>query len=149
MLSTISSWQHGTPRKTGAFFFLFFSNNPKNEDLIRFKLYLQRIKKNFYYRSVLPSITDSNKDNKSLPVDEEKIPIYNIVSFAQNPLTWKSCSSKLHELKFIIHYSKSVWYPFFIYHKNKYIIELLSILFHWIPGFIIDSIIYLIGKKPM
>lgn len=110
---------------------------------------MQRIKKNFYYRSVLPSITDSNKDNKSLPVDEEKIPIYNIVSFAQNPLTWRYCCSKLDELKSTIHSSKSVWYPFVICHENKYLIELLSIFCHWIPGFIMDSIIYLMGKKPM
>lgn len=100
-------------------------------------------------RSVLPSITDSNKDNKSLPVDEEKIPIYNIVSFAQNPLTWRYCCSKLDELKSTIHSSKSVWYPFVICHENKYLIELLSIFCHWIPGFIMDSIIYLMGKKPM
>ncbi|KAL2711651.1 fatty acyl-CoA reductase wat-like isoform X2 [Vespula squamosa] len=100
-------------------------------------------------RSVLPSITDSNKDNESLLVNEENIPVYNIVTFGQNSVTWEDCFRQLNKLKSKVSCSLAIWYPFFLYSKNKYFILLFSILFHWIPAYIIDSIAYLIGKKPM
>ncbi|XP_046831976.1 fatty acyl-CoA reductase wat-like [Vespa crabro] len=38
--------------------------------------------------------------------------------------------------------------PLFLTLKNEYFLYLCIILFHWIPGFIVDSLAFLVGRKP-
>ncbi|XP_035723735.1 fatty acyl-CoA reductase wat-like isoform X1 [Vespa mandarinia] len=99
-------------------------------------------------RSISPVITNFNNDDKSLTVDAEEIPIYNIVSYVQNPVKWSYCVLKLFEIESIVPLRKCLWYPFFLPLTNEYFVYLCIILLHWIPGFIVDSLALLVGRKP-
>ncbi|XP_047364412.1 fatty acyl-CoA reductase wat-like [Vespa velutina] len=98
--------------------------------------------------SISPVITNFDKDDESLTVDAEEIPIYNIVSSVQNPVDWNYCILKLLEIASIIPFTKYLWYPFFLGLKNEYFVYLSIILLHWIPGLIVDSLAFLVGRKP-
>ncbi|XP_046832206.1 fatty acyl-CoA reductase wat-like isoform X3 [Vespa crabro] len=99
-------------------------------------------------RSISPVITNFDKDDKSLTVDAEEIPVYNVVSYVQNPMIWNYCILKLLEIASITPFRKCLWYPFFLSLTNEYFFYLCIILFHWIPGFIVDSLALLVGRKP-
>ncbi|XP_047364207.1 fatty acyl-CoA reductase wat-like isoform X1 [Vespa velutina] len=98
--------------------------------------------------SISPVITNFDKDDESLTVDAEEIPIYNIVSSVQNPVDWNYCILKLLEVASNMPFSKCLWYPFFLGLKNEYFVYLSIILLHWIPGLIVDSLAFLVGRKP-
>ncbi|XP_035723581.1 fatty acyl-CoA reductase wat-like [Vespa mandarinia] len=99
-------------------------------------------------RSISSVITNFNNDDKSLTVDAEEIPIYNIVSYVENPVKWNYCILKLLEIYSIVPYRKCLWYSFFLPLTNEYFVYLCIILLHWIPGFIVDSLPFLVGSKP-
>ncbi|KAI4479319.1 hypothetical protein M0804_011104 [Polistes exclamans] len=98
-------------------------------------------------RSIPQIINLSNRNNKYLPVNEE-IPIYNVVSSVQKPITWGIMESYLKIKGFNIPSKKVLWYYSLWFNHNYSFHVLLTIFLHWIPAIILDSIAYLKGRKP-
>ncbi|KAL3271474.1 hypothetical protein HHI36_021959 [Cryptolaemus montrouzieri] len=88
--------------------------------------------------------TEVGDDNEN-----EEIPIYNVVSSAESPITWDRFG------KLGLHYAPQipsehqVWHFCFALRPNK-IHHLLAVFFlHTVPAYLIDFICYCMGKKPM
>ncbi|XP_034945485.1 putative fatty acyl-CoA reductase CG5065 [Chelonus insularis] len=77
------------------------------------------------------------------------IQVYNYVSGALNPLTWKQLGDLINKY-FIIYPSKyAVWYPGISFTKNVYLHKLYVVLFHLFPAYVVDLILIYEGNKPM
>ncbi|XP_015189768.1 PREDICTED: putative fatty acyl-CoA reductase CG5065, partial [Polistes dominula] len=103
---------------------------------------------NFFCISISQSGNLSSGDNKYLPVDDE-IPVYNCVSSVQRPVTWDTMMNNLKFEGFQVPSKKVLWYGSLWFIKNYYIYIFMTIFLHWIPAIIVDSFLYLRGKKPI
>ncbi|XP_018343278.1 PREDICTED: fatty acyl-CoA reductase 2-like [Trachymyrmex septentrionalis] len=86
--------------------------------------------------------------NPNVP-ETERVPIYNYVSICQNPITWKKFM-KLNEISGMRVPSKHIiWYYMFFLNKYKFVHDVYVIILHMIPAVIFDTVLFLIGRKPM
>lgn len=74
-------------------------------------------------------------------------PIYNYAHDDENPLIWKQYMSAITELGSELPISKMIWFPFMITVSKKWLYDILTFFYHIIPGFIIDLLLTLKGKK--
>ncbi|XP_012056946.1 PREDICTED: fatty acyl-CoA reductase 1-like [Atta cephalotes] len=96
-------------------------------------------------RNTLLSIENANPD---IP-ETERVPIYNYVSICQNPITWKKFM-KLNELYGMqVPSTHVLWYYMFFLNKYKFMHDMYVIILHMIPAVIVDTMLFLIGRKPM
>ncbi|XP_018317066.1 fatty acyl-CoA reductase 2 [Mycetomoellerius zeteki] len=96
-------------------------------------------------RNTLLSIENANPH---VP-ETERVPIYNYVSICQNPITWKRFM-KLNEMYGVQVPSTHVfWYYIFFLNKYKFMHDICVIILHVIPAVIVDTVLFLIGRKPM
>ncbi|XP_020283180.1 fatty acyl-CoA reductase wat-like [Pseudomyrmex gracilis] len=83
--------------------------------------------------------------NPKIP-ETEKVPIYNYVSSCQNPITWKDymnmCTNKIPASE------HCMWYYMLILNKHLFLHNISVIFLHMIPGYIVDAILFLSGRKP-
>ncbi|KAM3955063.1 fatty acyl-CoA reductase wat-like [Aphomia sociella] len=71
------------------------------------------------------------------------------VSNSRNPCLWGLLNSYMkNELRSIIS-PKAVWYCSAIETKSVHIAYFLTWLLHFIPGYFVDAILYIIGKEPI
>ncbi|XP_030371536.1 fatty acyl-CoA reductase wat-like [Scaptodrosophila lebanonensis] len=75
-------------------------------------------------------------------------PIYNFVSSEHNPLTWGAFIGKVSELGPAYPITKMIWFPFLIPTNSQFLYQLLIFFYHVIPGYAIDLILRLRGKRP-
>ncbi|KAL3271472.1 hypothetical protein HHI36_021958 [Cryptolaemus montrouzieri] len=98
------------------------------------------------------NFNDSNESNGVEAGDDsenEEIPIYNVVSSAESPITWGLSEKLCHRYAPHIPSEHQVWHNFFKLRPNR-IHHLLAVFFlHTVPAYLIDFLCYCIGKKPM
>ncbi|EDW68202.1 uncharacterized protein Dvir_GJ22673 [Drosophila virilis] len=74
--------------------------------------------------------------------------IYNFAPTAQNPTTWGEISAWMEKYIRIYPVNQAIWFPFTILTSNLWLIKLLTLLYHHLPGFLIDTALRLKGQKP-
>lgn len=81
----------------------------------------------------------------------EKSPlIFNYVSSKRNPLTLKEFFTSIKNDGLPYWPSiKSIWYYSFMPTSNPYLYSLLFLLLHTIPGYFLDFLARMTGRKPM
>ncbi|CAK9798432.1 Putative fatty acyl-CoA reductase CG5065 [Anthophora plagiata] len=96
------------------------------------------------------NIKAANKlDAYSKIPDKERLPVYNCVSSCQNPITWGEVLNKSEVYASEIPTSKFIWLYMLIATRYAFMHNINIIIFHMIPSVIIDTIAFLIGRKPM
>ncbi|KAF3424512.1 hypothetical protein E2986_09267 [Frieseomelitta varia] len=87
-------------------------------------------------------------DQVSNLTNEEKIPIYNSVSSCQNPITWGKFVEKNVKYGLEIPSINCVWYYMLILNRYLFVHNVCVFLLHKIPAVIVDTLVYLAGRKP-
>lgn len=78
----------------------------------------------------------------------EEPPIYNFVTNKQNPLTWEKYCDLCVEHGVQAPLMKMAWYYTLKMSSSRFLVTLLTFLYHWIPAAIVDFILLICGKKP-
>nr|CAI5868673.1 unnamed protein product [Callosobruchus analis] len=80
--------------------------------------------------------------------DTENITIYNYVSSAQNPLTWREFAAinTLYGKKYCS--GRYFWVPSLCFITSPFWYALVKLLLHIIPASIIDALLFVTGNKP-
>ncbi|KAF7275619.1 hypothetical protein GWI33_011492, partial [Rhynchophorus ferrugineus] len=80
--------------------------------------------------------------------NDDKIPVYNYVSSAENPLYWNEFLNINYQecLKWIP--EKAIWYPTITITNNKYFYYLMTFLCHTFPALLFDLASLAVGGKP-
>ncbi|KAG7212758.1 hypothetical protein KM043_013019 [Ampulex compressa] len=96
-------------------------------------------------------IPKSIKDVTGEPTmtDIERVPIYNCVSTCQNPITWGDYVDKNIQYCADVPSSLQIWHCFITFNNNDFIQAIYTIFLHFLPAAIIDTYLYLSGRKPM
>ncbi|XP_053945507.1 fatty acyl-CoA reductase wat-like [Anastrepha ludens] len=74
-------------------------------------------------------------------------PIYNFVPDERNMLKWDTYRRTLEEHAPNMPLTQMIWYPFAIVVKSKLLYNILILFYHIIPGYIIDFLLLLMGRK--
>ncbi|XP_017493387.1 PREDICTED: putative fatty acyl-CoA reductase CG5065, partial [Rhagoletis zephyria] len=74
-------------------------------------------------------------------------PIYNYCNDDENPLLWKGYLDAVTEHGYKVPLSKMIWYPFTTTVSQRWLYSLLAVFYHTIPGYILDFLLVLKGKK--
>ncbi|XP_034488535.1 fatty acyl-CoA reductase wat-like [Drosophila innubila] len=83
----------------------------------------------------------------------EKVPlrdptIYNYVNSDQNPVKWRDFSNAVENLRFVCPLEQMIWYPFLKTYTKLWAFKLAILVYHILPGHIIDIVLRLRGQKP-
>ncbi|XP_063372248.1 putative fatty acyl-CoA reductase CG5065, partial [Cydia amplana] len=79
---------------------------------------------------------------------QKDIKIY-IVSPARNAITWRKLMNIMHtKVVYCASTPKAVWYTFVHYTSRWWVFCLLTWLLHFIPGYLVDGVLTMLGKKP-
>lgn len=74
--------------------------------------------------------------------------IYTLVPTENNFMDWgifkAHCWKKVAEMPM----PNMIWYPFLLFGENIITYKILILLYHIIPGYLIDLILLVMGKKP-
>lgn len=97
----------------------------------------------------------AKKKNALLNIDNpeiseiERVPIYNYVSICQNPITWGKFFdlNKTHAMQIVS--THVVWYYIYVLNRYKFMNDVCVVLLHKIPAAIVDTLLFLSGRKPM
>ncbi|XP_023955311.2 fatty acyl-CoA reductase wat [Bicyclus anynana] len=95
------------------------------------------------------------KTAKDYPGNYEEAPvdqlptIYNYVSSEQAPISWNHFmkSNEMHGLRMPA--NAAIWSYLFFLTPSKFLYKLYCFFLHWVPAYIVDAVLVLIGKKPM
>ncbi|XP_078050790.1 fatty acyl-CoA reductase wat [Augochlora pura] len=89
-------------------------------------------------------VEKSKEENIS---DEDKVPIYNSVTSARNPICWKEYHNLNTKYGLRTPPMKAVWY--FMYFSTRYLLayQICNIFLHIIPAIIGDAILHSLGHK--
>lgn len=88
-------------------------------------------------------------NEEDVPCVEAEPTVYNYVSGTRNPITWEKFMQYNERYGFQTPPVKTIWYYLLMLNESKFAHVFWSILLHWIPAYIVDGILVLIGKKPM
>ncbi|XP_029158788.1 fatty acyl-CoA reductase wat-like [Nylanderia fulva] len=96
-------------------------------------------------KNTLLSIENANPE---VPATE-RIPIYNYVSICQNPITWERFLNlnKIYGMQVVS--THVIWYYMLVLNRYKFMHDICVIFLHLIPSIIGDTLLFLIGRKPM
>ncbi|KAL3271470.1 hypothetical protein HHI36_021956 [Cryptolaemus montrouzieri] len=87
--------------------------------------------------------TEARSESRS-----DEIPIYNVVSSPESPITWERFTNLLNLHAPAMATELQVWYPYFALRPNR-IHHLIVVFFlHTVPAYLVDFICYCIGKEP-
>ncbi|KAH8409864.1 hypothetical protein KR222_011011 [Zaprionus bogoriensis] len=89
--------------------------------------------------------------DKSLDVPPERSHsplIYNYVPSAQNMLTWGGFKIYSLDLSDVYPLEHMMWVPFLHTTSTLWLFQLIAFFYHTLPGYLIDTILRLRGKKP-
>lgn len=92
--------------------------------------------------SLIASAYDIGKNSYEEP------PMYNYVSSPRNPITWQNYTDLaiFHGEK--VPLMKSAWYYSFKMSTSKFLVAILTFLYHIVPAAIVDCGLFICGKKP-
>jgi len=95
-------------------------------------------------------ICSAYKVSKITPAIEKNPPIFNYVSSKQNPIILEKFFTTVKEYGLPNWPTiNAIWYYSFVPTSNPYLYSLLFLLLHTIPGYFIDFLAQMTGKKPM
>ena len=63
------------------------------------------------------------------------------------PTTWQEIVDLGKKLTEVYPFTTVLWYPGGDIHSNYYVHTMLAILFHWIPAYFIDALLFIFGHK--
>lgn len=75
-------------------------------------------------------------------------PVYNYVASTQNPITWKRYCDLGIEHGSQMPMTKTLWYNRFTMTSSKFMLTILSFLYHTVPAFLMDAGLMMLGKRP-
>ena len=75
--------------------------------------------------------------------------MYNCASGFHNPLTWGQIEKIGHDALVKYPMSYVMWYPSGSFKNNLYHHKLDTILYHYVPAYLLDVLIRLSGKRPV
>ncbi|KAJ9586757.1 hypothetical protein L9F63_019656, partial [Diploptera punctata] len=78
----------------------------------------------------------------------ENVPIFNIVSTTQNPITWKMFK-QCNECAINYPFSMFQWYYSFTLNKNLLVHNIYIFFLHMVPALLMDVGAYALGKQPV
>jgi hypothetical protein len=78
----------------------------------------------------------------------EEPPIYNFVTSEKNPITWGQYTEYGRMYGEKMPPMKTLWYPSFKLTSSKIVFEVLKVLYHLLPALLIDTALFVTGKKP-
>ncbi|GBP83317.1 Fatty acyl-CoA reductase wat [Eumeta japonica] len=87
--------------------------------------------------------------NHEAPPSDLDPPVYNFVSSVDKPLTWKKFMHLTEFYGLNCPTMHAVWYYILYLNPQKWLHTLVCLLLHWIPAYLVDSVLVLMGKKPM
>ncbi|XKL69644.1 hypothetical protein PGB90_007413 [Kerria lacca] len=76
-----------------------------------------------------------------------EIPVYNLTQSDMNPMKWGEVVEKGKTIAHEYPFEMTLWYPGGNIRSNKFVHNLIVLFFHWIPAYLIDFIMLLIGQK--
>lgn len=80
---------------------------------------------------------------------KEQIPIFNYVNGKRNPISWGELFERGYAFSYAYASALSVWYYFYISTKNIKWFNFLRFWLHTTPAYLADTVLKLMGKKPM
>ncbi|KAK9872040.1 hypothetical protein WA026_015290 [Henosepilachna vigintioctopunctata] len=92
---------------------------------------------------------DESKTIEGSNSEDEDVPIYNIVSSPEAPITWNDFTTYAEKHTPEVPSELQVWKYFFALRPNRLHHLLAVFLLHTIPAYIVDFVCLCIGKKPM
>lgn len=75
------------------------------------------------------------------------IPVYNLTQHNLNPITWEAVMAKGREETMKNPFELMLWYPTGSLTSNRFLHTYKVICYHWIPAYLIDGILFLLGQK--
>lgn len=91
----------------------------------------------------------STVDNYNDEENDDRPLIYNSVSSVQNPICWGYFMKLTEDYGKLAPPSTALWYYFFTLNSNLFMHNLYVFVLHLFPAFVIDTILRIIGRKPM
>ncbi|XP_065219546.1 putative fatty acyl-CoA reductase CG5065 isoform X2 [Planococcus citri] len=77
----------------------------------------------------------------------KEIPVYNLTQAEIEPVKWGDVLDLGREVIADYPFEIVLWYPGGGFHKNELQHNILALLFHWIPAYFIDFLMFLLGRK--
>ncbi|KAG8232904.1 hypothetical protein J437_LFUL012818 [Ladona fulva] len=79
----------------------------------------------------------------------KKMPIYHCTSSTQTPFRWKRIESRVDYYLHLYPLKSAVWYPYLKFLPTLFLFQLSSIFFHFLPGYILDTLTRVVGGRPI
>ncbi|KAG7295498.1 hypothetical protein JYU34_021705 [Plutella xylostella] len=92
---------------------------------------------------------DCPRNYEDAPPPDLPPPVYNYVSSEQKPLTWAKFMYYNETYGLEVPSTQAVYYYLFSLITSLPLYKLYCFFLHWVPAYIVDGILVLIGKKPM
>lgn len=99
--------------------------------------------------NIVVAAWDTSKQWSERSILGEEPPIYNCVSSSQKPITWGEFLDLNIVYGIEVPSNLTIWYHVLFLNKHLWVHNLCLVLLHLVPALIADSIIYLLGKKPI
>lgn len=78
----------------------------------------------------------------------EEPPVYNYVASKKNPITWQMYTDLGSIYGEKVPLMKTAWYYSFTMSNSKFLVTILTFLYHFMPAAIVDVGLFVCGKKP-
>ncbi|CAH1170050.1 unnamed protein product [Phaedon cochleariae] len=78
---------------------------------------------------------------------QDEVPVYNLTTDAKISITYREILDEGRKIIYDYPFEMQVWYPDGDIRSSKFIHNLFSIFFHWIPAILIDMIMLICGQK--
>ena len=76
--------------------------------------------------------------------------VYHLTSSSEFKITWAEIIEKFHKIvRDEVPFNRVAWYPVVSMKKSRLINNICVILFHMIPAYLIDALIFFSGNKPV
>lgn len=75
------------------------------------------------------------------------VPVYNLSQHNLNPITWGTVMLKGREETLKNPFELMLWYPSGGITSNRFVHQYKVIFYHWLPAYLIDGIMFLLGQK--
>ncbi|OAD54398.1 hypothetical protein WN48_07918 [Eufriesea mexicana] len=81
--------------------------------------------------------------------EEIKVPVYNMVSSCQNPISWGDYMKKVEHYAFEVPSIKILWYYMLILNRYLLMHKICVFVLHIVPAIIVDTLAYITGHEPI
>lgn len=92
-----------------------------------------------YYSNDFHFVRSSYRSNE--------VPVYNLTQSDMNPMKWGEVVEKGKIIAHEYPFEMTLWYPGGNIRSNKFMHNIIVLLFHWIPAYFIDFIMLIVGQK--